>query len=129
MWALFHELVFFFNVLASVFWLFGLWKHLQGCDGSILLDDDSTFIGEKTALANNNSARGFDLVDDIKAKVEKTCPGVVSCADILAIAARDSTVVVSLLLIWSLFYGSVFFNVDFIVIDRNVTVKMSDHRS
>ncbi|MBA0787778.1 hypothetical protein Gotri_026318 [Gossypium trilobum] len=66
---------------------------VNGCDGSILLDDDSTFIGEKTALANNNSARGFELVDDIKAEVEKTCPGVVSCADILAIAARDSTVV------------------------------------
>ncbi|MBA0725491.1 hypothetical protein Golax_022077 [Gossypium laxum] len=66
---------------------------VNGCDGSILLDDDSTFIGEKTALANNNSARGFEFVDDIKAEVEKTCPGVVSCADILAIAARDSTVV------------------------------------
>ncbi|MBA0664985.1 hypothetical protein Goklo_004913 [Gossypium klotzschianum] len=66
---------------------------VNGCDGSILLDDDSTFIGEKTALANNNSARGFELVDYIKAEMEKTCPGVVSCADILAIAARDSTVV------------------------------------
>ncbi|XVF00320.1 hypothetical protein REPUB_Repub03eG0274700 [Reevesia pubescens] len=65
---------------------------VNGCDGSILLDDNATFIGEKTALPNNNSVRGFDVVDDIKAKLEKTCPGVVSCADILAIAARDSTV-------------------------------------
>ncbi|XP_007011215.2 PREDICTED: peroxidase P7 [Theobroma cacao] len=64
---------------------------VNGCDGSLLLDDTATFIGEKTAAPNNNSVRGFYVVDDIKAKVEKACPGVVSCADILAIAARDST--------------------------------------
>lgn len=69
----------------------------QGCDGSVLLDDNSTFIGEKTAVPNNNSARGFNIVDNIKARLEKACPRVVSCADILAIAARDSVVQVSTL--------------------------------
>ncbi|MBA0552797.1 hypothetical protein Golob_023576 [Gossypium lobatum] len=66
---------------------------VNGCDGSILLDDTSSFTGEKTAAPNNNSVRGFNVVDDIKAKVEKACPGVVSCADILALAARDSVVI------------------------------------
>ncbi|KAK8601390.1 hypothetical protein V6N13_058897 [Hibiscus sabdariffa] len=65
---------------------------VNGCDGSILLDDTSSFTGEKTAGPNNNSVRGFEVVDAIKAKVEKACPGVVSCADIVAIAARDSVV-------------------------------------
>ncbi|ONH99697.1 hypothetical protein PRUPE_6G044300 [Prunus persica] len=63
---------------------------VHGCDGSLLLDDTSSFTGEKTASPNNNSLRGFKVVDKIKSQVEKTCPGVVSCADILAIAARDS---------------------------------------
>uniref|UniRef100_A0A0D6QTP2 Peroxidase n=1 Tax=Araucaria cunninghamii TaxID=56994 RepID=A0A0D6QTP2_ARACU len=65
---------------------------VNGCDGSILLDDSSTLTGEKTAVPNNNSARGFDVIDTIKTQVEAICSGVVSCADILAIAARDSVV-------------------------------------
>ncbi|XP_074582764.1 peroxidase 4-like [Curcuma longa] len=66
---------------------------VNGCDGSILLDDTSSFTGEKTANPNRNSVRGFDVVDSIKTAVENACPGVVSCADILAIAARDSVVI------------------------------------
>ncbi|KAF7119729.1 hypothetical protein RHSIM_Rhsim13G0227600 [Rhododendron simsii] len=60
---------------------------VNGCDGSVLLDGND---GEKFALANLNSARGFEVVDAIKTAVESACSGVVSCADILAIAARDS---------------------------------------
>ncbi|CAD5194777.1 unnamed protein product [Musa acuminata subsp. malaccensis] len=62
---------------------------VNGCDGSILLDGSD---GEKFAFPNINSARGFDVVDSIKTAVENECNGTVSCADILAIAARDSVV-------------------------------------
>ncbi|XP_020585863.1 cationic peroxidase 1-like [Phalaenopsis equestris] len=65
---------------------------VQGCDGSVLLDDTSSFTGEKTAGPNQNSIRGFDVVDNIKKQVEAICNQTVSCADILAVAARDSVV-------------------------------------
>ncbi|KAB8108092.1 hypothetical protein EE612_043422 [Oryza sativa] len=65
---------------------------VNGCDGSVLLDDKPLFIGEKTAGPNANSLRGFEVIDAIKAELENACPETVSCADVLAIAARDSVV-------------------------------------
>ncbi|XP_062150092.1 lignin-forming anionic peroxidase-like [Alnus glutinosa] len=62
---------------------------VQGCDASILLKD-----AERNALQNKDSVRGYEVIDSAKAEVEKTCPGVVSCADILALAARDASVAV-----------------------------------
>ncbi|XP_047328655.1 peroxidase 10-like [Impatiens glandulifera] len=63
---------------------------VNGCDASILLDDTKSFKGEKNALPNKNSVRGFELIENIKADIEKTCPSTVSCVDILALAAREA---------------------------------------
>jgi len=68
------------------------------------LDDTSNLVGEKTAAANDQSARGFNVINDIKGSAEKECPRVVSCADILALAARDSVVYVIDTFIFPIFY-------------------------
>ena len=70
----------------------------QGCDGSLLLDNSSTIVTEKDAVGNT-AVRGFDVVDDIKTALESACPGIVSCADILAIASEESVVLVCIFLI------------------------------
>ncbi|AED97842.1 Peroxidase 71 [Arabidopsis thaliana] len=61
---------------------------VQGCDGSILISGANT---ERTAGPNLN-LQGFEVIDNAKTQLEAACPGVVSCADILALAARDTVI-------------------------------------
>ncbi|GLJ48829.1 hypothetical protein SUGI_1029870 [Cryptomeria japonica] len=65
---------------------------VQGCDASVLLNiTDSS--SERQAFPNLTlRAMAFIIIDEIKAAVEANCSGVVSCADILTLAARDSIV-------------------------------------
>lgn len=59
----------------------------------MLLDSKGNNKAEKDA-APNGSLHAFYVMDDAKKELEAHCPGVVSCADILAIAARDAVVLV-----------------------------------
>ncbi|TYJ28376.1 hypothetical protein E1A91_A07G254900v1 [Gossypium mustelinum] len=59
---------------------------VHGCDASSLLNGTDS---EKTATPNL-STDGYAVIDDIKTALEKACPCVVSCADILALAAQIS---------------------------------------
>ncbi|XP_043723216.1 peroxidase 55-like [Telopea speciosissima] len=62
---------------------------VQGCDASIMIASPNGD-AEKDAPDNLSLAGdGFDTIIKSKQAVESVCPGVVSCADILAIAARD----------------------------------------
>ncbi|MCD7447804.1 Peroxidase 43 [Datura stramonium] len=62
---------------------------VQGCDGSILIENGAN--GERHAFGHQGVA-GFDVIERAKAEIEEVCPGIVSCADIVALAARDAVV-------------------------------------
>lgn len=65
---------------------------LQGCDASIMLISRNE-TGERDAYTSYG-LRGYDEIEQIKAKVEAACPLTVSCADIIALAARDAVYLV-----------------------------------
>jgi hypothetical protein len=73
---------------------------MQGCDASILIAPAAGVAGNAAAARLPKVERdmeenkylpqdAFDTVEMVKAAVESKCPGVVSCADVLALAARD----------------------------------------
>lgn len=66
----------------------------QGCDASILLDSTANSSAEKSARVSA-TLEGFDVIDQAKETLEQVCKATVSCADILALAARDAVAAVS----------------------------------
>ncbi|KAL6845385.1 hypothetical protein ACP4OV_024880 [Aristida adscensionis] len=68
---------------------------VEGCDASILIAPTAGAAArgpkvERDVEENKNLPQeAFDTVEMAKAAVESRCPGVVSCADVLALAARD----------------------------------------
>eukprot|EP01018_Ginkgo_biloba_P009027 Gb_37316 [translate_table: standard] len=66
---------------------------VQGCDASVLLEGSTSGPDEQDDTPNLTlRRRAFQIINQIKAAVEANCGGVVTCADIVALAARDSIV-------------------------------------
>ncbi|CAJ1968491.1 unnamed protein product [Sphenostylis stenocarpa] len=63
---------------------------VKSCDASLLLETarDGTVVSEQTS-ERSFGMRNFKYVSTIKAAVEQECPLTVSCADIVALSARD----------------------------------------
>ncbi|GJY33358.1 peroxidase 41-like protein [Tanacetum coccineum] len=61
-----------------------------GCDASVLITSNAYNKAERDMDINESLAGdGFDVVTRVKMALEVECPGVVSCADVLAVATRD----------------------------------------
>ncbi|CAN1843732.1 Peroxidase 3 [Linum perenne] len=58
-----------------------------------MINSTSNNTAEKAATPNL-TLRGFNFLDGLKSLLERECPGVVSCADILALTARDSVALI-----------------------------------
>ncbi|KAM0939942.1 putative peroxidase [Dioscorea sansibarensis] len=64
---------------------------VQGCDASVLLDGSASGPSEQDAPPNLTlRPAAFKAINDLRALIDKKCGHVVSCADVVAIAARDS---------------------------------------
>ncbi|KAF7802803.1 peroxidase 28-like [Senna tora] len=61
---------------------------VSGYAAYILLD--AMEFEEKLSPTNGQLQKGADLIDNIKAKLEEQCPGIVSCVDTIAFAVAES---------------------------------------
>ncbi|KAL6987418.1 Peroxidase 21 [Sarracenia purpurea var. burkii] len=64
---------------------------VKSCDASLLLATKHDVVSEMTS-SRSIGLRNFKYVGAIKEVVDSECPATVSCADILALAARDGVV-------------------------------------
>ncbi|KAK9072773.1 hypothetical protein SSX86_009208 [Deinandra increscens subsp. villosa] len=77
----------------AVSWLRTLFHDcmVQSCDASLLLESINGIQSEKIST-RNMGMRNFKYINTIKDALESSCPMTVSCADILALSARDGAV-------------------------------------
>ncbi|KAL6885550.1 hypothetical protein ACP4OV_010329 [Aristida adscensionis] len=62
---------------------------VRGCDASVMIIPTRARSSERAAVPNQ-TLRGFHAVDAVKRALEAACPATVSCADALALMARDA---------------------------------------
>ncbi|KFK36806.1 hypothetical protein AALP_AA4G173700 [Arabis alpina] len=80
---------------------------VRGCDASLLLDSVAGKAASEKEARPNRSLSGYEIIDEIKSRIEEQCPKTVSCADILTLAARDAVSYQFGRPLWSVFTGRV----------------------
>lgn len=77
----------------AVSWIRNLFHDciVKSCDASLLLESVNGIKSEKRST-RSFGMRNFKYVNTIKTAVESECPNTVSCADIVALSARDGAV-------------------------------------
>ncbi|CAH8386790.1 unnamed protein product [Eruca vesicaria subsp. sativa] len=78
------------RIAAGILRLFFHDCFLEGCDASVLISKNPLHESERDNEINHSLTEdAFEIVTTIKTALEKSCPGVVSCADILAQSTHD----------------------------------------
>nr|DAD27949.1 TPA_asm: hypothetical protein HUJ06_029417 [Nelumbo nucifera] len=76
----------------AVSWVRNLFHDcMESCDASLLLETANGIVSEKTSQ-RSFGMRNFKYVNTIKQALETQCPMTVSCADIVALSAREGVV-------------------------------------
>ncbi|WOL04629.1 peroxidase 21 [Canna indica] len=74
----------------AVSWLRNLFHDcmVKSCDASVLLETTNSLTSEQAA-DRSFGMRNFKYVSTIKEALERECPGIVSCADVIALSTRE----------------------------------------
>ncbi|CAI9100728.1 OLC1v1037889C2 [Oldenlandia corymbosa var. corymbosa] len=80
----------FKNAPAQLLRLFFHDCFIGGCDASVLLNTGN--LQDEKQAGPNLSLKGFEIINMIKEALERECPVIVSCSDILVIATRDAMI-------------------------------------
>ncbi|XP_019233223.1 PREDICTED: peroxidase 24-like [Nicotiana attenuata] len=85
----------------------GASNHMCGCKEKFVEINKTVRDQSEKESRPNLSLGGFDVIDDIKRQVEEKCPRIVSCAYILALAARNAVSFPFKKSLWDVAAGSV----------------------
>ncbi|KAL3628543.1 Peroxidase 21 [Castilleja foliolosa] len=88
------ELLYYKHGNTAVSWIRTLFHDciVGGCDASLLLETVKGGVKSEQTASGNFGMRNFKYIKTIKDALEKACPVTVSCADIIALSAKEGSI-------------------------------------